>query len=146
MPLTWSPPTNGCHSQEEHFVPADESPLHGAARLRWSFRALRSRNYRLYCAGQGLSLMGTWMQRLALSWWVYRHTHAALLLGVVGCAGQITALLLAPVAGALVDRWDRQRLLVVTQTLAMLQALGLAWVVLAEVAVFWHLVLFSVIL
>src|SRR3954463_12631597 len=98
---------------------ADESHRHGAARLRWVFRAFRSRNYRLYGAAQGISLIGTWMQRMALSWWVYRHTQSALLLGVVGCAGQIPALLLAPVAGALVDRWDRHRLLVVTQTLAM---------------------------
>jgi MFS family permease len=127
-------------------VSADESPRHGAARLRWILRAFRSRNYRLYCAGQGVSLMGTWMQRMALSWWVYRSTHSTLLLGVVGCAGQIPALLLAPLAGALVDRWDRQRLLLVTQTLAMLQALGLAWLVLAEAATVWHLVLLSAIL
>ena len=124
----------------------DESHAHGAARLRWIFRALRGRNYRLYSGGQCISLMGTWMQRMALSWWVYRHTHSALVLGVVGFAGQIPALLLAPLTGALVDRWDRHRLLVVTQTLAMLQALGLAWLVLAEVATLWHIVLLSVIL
>src|SRR6266436_5943752 len=146
MHLTWSPYENGEPSQKEHFVSADESQCHSAVRLRRIFRALRSRNYRLYCAGQGLSLIGTWMQRMALSWWVYRHTHSALLLGVAGFAGQIPALLLAPLAGVLVDRWDRPRLLVVTQALAMLQALGLAWLVLAEVAVFWHMVLLSVIL
>jgi MFS family permease len=127
-------------------VSAETSPLHGIARLRWTVRALRSRNYRLYCGGQSISLMGTWMQRMALSWWVYRHTHSALMLGVVGFAGQIPALLLAPLAGALVDRWDRYRLLVVTQTLAMLQALGLAWLVLADGATLWPIVLFSVVL
>jgi MFS family permease len=127
-------------------VSADESHAHGAARLRWIFRALRARNYRLYFGGQGISLIGIWMQRMALSWWVYRNTHSALLLGVVGFAGQFPALLLAPLTGALVDRWDRHRLLVVTQALAMLQALGLAWLVLAEVAMLWPIVLLSVIL
>jgi MFS family permease len=127
-------------------VPADEARTHDTVRLRRLFRALRARNYRLYVAGQSLSLIGTWMQRLALSWWVYQSTHSALVLGIVGGVGQLPALLLAPLAGALVDRWDRQRLLVVTQLLAMLQALGLAWLVLAEIATLWHMLLFSVLL
>ena len=127
-------------------MPADESRTHDTARLRRLFRALRARNYRLYVAGQSLSLIGTWMQRLALSWWVYRNTHSALVLGIVGCVGQLPAVLLAPLAGALVDRWDRQRLLVATQLLAMLQAMGLAWLVLAEVATLWHMLLCSVLL
>jgi MFS family permease len=86
------------------------------------------------------------MQRLALSWWVYRSTHSPLVLGIVVGAGQLPAVLLAPLAGALVDRWDRQRLLVVTQLLAMLQAIGLGWLVLAEVATPWHMLLGSVLL
>jgi MFS family permease len=136
--------------QEEHRVLADAlaetSRAHGTAR-RWRLlRALRVRNYRLYVAGQSVSLLGTWMQRLALSWWVYQRTHSALALGLVGGVGQLPALLLAPLAGALVDRWDRQRLLVVTQLLAMLQALGLAWLVLAERATLWHVLLCSVLL
>jgi len=136
--------------QEEHHVLADAladtSRAHGTAR-RWRLlRALRGRNYRLYVAGQSLSLIGTWMQRLALSWWVYQRTHSALALGLVGGVGQLPALLLAPLAGALVDRWDRQRLLVVTQLLAMLQALGLAWLVLAGRATLWHVLLCSVLL
>jgi MFS family permease len=127
-------------------MPADESRLHSAARLRRIFRALHARNYRLYLGGQSLSLIGTWMQRMALNWWVYRVTHSALALGGVGFAGQIPALLLAPLAGALVDRWDRQRLLLVTQILAMLQAFGLAWLVLADVATLGQVVGFSVVL
>src|SRR5438093_168597 len=115
-------------SQEECCMPSDESPAHGAARLRRLFRALQARNYRLYVAGQSLSLMGTWMHRMALSWWGYQSTHSALALGVVSGAGQLPGVLLAPLIGALVDRWDRHRLLVVTQMLAMLQALGLACV------------------
>jgi len=136
--------------QEEHRVLADAlantSRARGTARLWRLLRALRVRNYRLYVAGQSVSLLGTWMQRLALSWWVYQRTHSALALGLVGGVGQLPALLLAPLAGALVDRWDRQRLLVVTQLLAMLQAIGLAWLVLAARATLWHVLLCSVLL
>ena len=136
--------------QEEHRVLAnalaDTSRARGPARLWRLLRALRVRNYRLYVAGQSVSLLGTWMQRLALSWWVYQRTHSALALGLVGGVGQLPALLLAPLAGALVDRWDRQRLLVVTQLLAMLQALGLAWLVLAGRATLWPVLLCSVLL
>lgn len=124
----------------------DASRAHSTGRLRRLFRALQARNYRLYVTGQSLSLIGTWMQRLALGWWVYRNTHSALALGLVSGVGQLPAVLLAPLAGALVDRWERQRLLVVTQLLAMLQALGLAWLVLAEVATLWHMLLCSVLL
>ena len=125
---------------------ADASPAHDAVRLRRFFRAFQARNYRLYVAGQSLSLLGTWMQRLALGWWVYQYTHSTLVLGIVVGAGQLPAVLLAPLAGALVDRWDRQRLLIVTQLLAMLQALGFAWLVLAEVTTLWPLLLCSVLL
>jgi MFS family permease len=83
---------------------------------------------------------------MALGWWVYQHTHSALILGIVGGAGQLPAVLLAPLAGAVVDRWDRQRLLVVAQLLAMLQAFGLAWLVLAEITTLWPLLLCSVLL
>lgn len=89
-------------------------------------RALAHRNYRLFFGGQSLSLVGTWITRIATSWLVYRLTGSELLLGIVGFAGQIPALLLAPVAGVLVDRWDRHRILVVTQVLSMLQSGGLA--------------------
>lgn len=89
-------------------------------------RALAHRNYRLFFGGQSLSLVGTWITRIATSWLVYRLTGSELLLGVVGFAGQIPALLLAPFAGVLVDRWDRHRILVVTQILSMLQSGGLA--------------------
>src|SRR5918912_4309661 len=89
-------------------------------------RALRHRNYRLFFSGQSLSLIGTWITRIATSWLVYRLTGSALLLGVVGFCGQIPTLLLAPVAGVLVDRWDRHRLLVATQVASMLQSAALA--------------------
>jgi MFS family permease len=136
---------HGLH-QEENDVPSDASHVHGAARLQWLFRALQSRNYRLYFGGQSLSLIGTWMQQVALSWLVYRVTHSALMLGVVSGAGQLPVFLLAPFAGVVVDRWDRHRLLMVTQTLAMLQAVGLAWLVLAEAATLGRILLCSVLL
>jgi MFS family permease len=92
-------------------------------------RALHSRNFRLFFSGQTVSLIGTWITRVATSWLVYRLTGSALLLGVVGFCGQIPTLLLAPFAGVLVDRWDRHRILVVTQVLSMLQSLALALLV-----------------
>ena len=89
-------------------------------------RALQYRNYRLFFGGQIVSLVGTWITTTATSWLVYRLTGSALLLGVVGFAGQIPAFLLGPFAGIVVDRRNRHRLLVVTQTISMLQSFGLA--------------------
>jgi MFS family permease len=89
-------------------------------------RAFRHRNYRLFFAGQIVSLCGTFLSQVAVAWLVYRLTHAAWLLGVVGFAGQIPMFLLAPFAGVWVDRWDRRRLLVITQALSMVQSFGLA--------------------
>jgi MFS family permease len=89
-------------------------------------RALRSRNYRLFFSGQSVSLIGTWITRIATSWLVYRLTNSALLLGLVGFAGQVPTLLLAPFAGVIVDRRDRHRLLVWTQVLSALQSAALA--------------------
>src|ERR1700704_2805988 len=91
-----------------------------------AWRALRHRNFRLYFGGQSISLIGTWMTRLATNWLVYRLTGSAFLLGVVGFAGQFPAFFLGPFAGIVVDRWDRHRLLVVTQTISMLQSFALA--------------------
>jgi MFS family permease len=90
-------------------------------------RSLRHRNYRLFFAGQSISLIGTWLTRIATSWLVYRLSHSALLLGLVGFAGQIPTFLLAPFAGVWVDRSNRHRVLVVTQALAMVQSALLAF-------------------
>ena len=89
-------------------------------------RALRHRNYRLFFTGQTLSLVGTWITRVATGWLVYRLTGSELLLGLVSFCGQIPTMLLAPLAGVLVDRTDRHRLLVITQVLSLLQSLALA--------------------
>lgn len=96
------------------------------AGISHAWRALRHRNFRLFFGGQTISLIGTWMTRIATSWLVYRLTKSALLLGTVGFAGQIPTFLLAPIAGVIVDRIDRRTVLVWTQALAMLQSLLLA--------------------
>ena len=97
-----------------------------------AWRALRHRNFRLFFGGQSISLIGTWMTRIATSWLVYRLTKSPLLLGTVGFAGQIPTFLLAPLAGVLVDRIDRRTILVWTQSLAMFQSLLLAWLTLTH--------------
>jgi MFS family permease len=97
-----------------------------------AWRALRHRNFRLFFGGQSISLIGTWMTRIATSWLVYRLTKSPLLLGTVGFAGQIPTFLLAPIAGVIVDRIDRRKVLVWTQTLAMVQSLALAWLTLSN--------------
>jgi MFS family permease len=91
-----------------------------------AWRALRHRNFRLFFGGQTISLIGTWMTRVATGWLVYRLTGSALLLGTVSFAGQIPTFLLAPFAGVWVDRLDRRQVLVWTQTLSMIQSLALA--------------------
>lgn len=118
----------------------------GNMRLQLLLRALRSRNYRLFFTGQSISLVGTWMQQVAMSWLVYRMTGSAFLLGVVGFVGQIPTFLLAPVAGVLADRWDKRRLLIATQTLSMVQAAALAFFVLAGTVQVWQIVTLSLIL
>src|SRR5882672_2290594 len=94
--------------------------------LAFMLRALRYRNYRLFFGGQIVSLAGTWITTTATSWLVYRLTGSALLLGLVGFAGQFPAFLLSPFAGIFVDRWDRRKLLIVPQTISMLESFALA--------------------
>lgn len=96
------------------------------------FRALRSRNYRLFFIGQGISLIGSWMTRLATSWLVYRLTDSAFLLGLVSFAGLAPSLFLPPVAGVWLDRWDRHRVLIVVQALSMFQSLAMAALTLTD--------------
>ena len=104
-------------------------------------RALRHRNYRLFFAGQTVSLVGSWITRIATSWLVYRLTKSALLLGVVGFAGQIPLLILGPLGGVAGDRWDRHRILVWTQVLSALQSLALAILAFTHITVLEIIVL-----
>ncbi len=109
--------------------------------LAFATRALRSRNYKLFFTGQLVSLIGTWMTRIAMSWLVYRLTGSAALLGIVGFASQIPAFVLGPVAGVWIDRWNRHRTVVWTQALSMVQSLALAGLALAHIITTWEIVL-----
>jgi len=107
--------------------------------LRFLGRAFRHRNYRLFFVGQGTSLIGTWMQQIALSWLVYRITNSPFLLGLVGFTGMIPMFLFASFAGVLVDRSNRRSLLLATQVLAMIQASILAFLTLSHLIAVWHI-------
>jgi len=113
------------------------------ARWRLLLRALHARNYRLFFEGQSVSLIGTWMTRVATSWLVYRLTDSPFLLGLTSFSSQIPILFLAPFAGVWVDRWDRHRTLVVTQTLSMLQSFALAVLALSHVITIWEILALS---
>lgn len=109
-------------------------------------RAFAYRNYRLYFYGQAFSVIGTWMQRIAMSWLVYRMTNSEILLGVVGFATNISDLLIAPFVGVIADRYDRRKIVIVTQSLAAVQALILAILVLTNSIQVWQLIVLSFIL
>jgi MFS family permease len=110
---------------------------------KFILRALHHKNYRLFFGGQSISLIGTWMQQIAMSWLVYRLTNSALLLGIVGFSSHIPIFLLASVAGVYADRWNRHRILVVTQTLSMIQALILAILTLTGAIEVWQIIILS---
>ncbi len=114
--------------------------------LKNLFRTLASRNYRLFFAGQSISLLGTWIQRVAMSWLVYRLTSSEVLLGTVSFLGLIPVFVFSPFAGVLADRIDRRRLLVTTQVLAMLQALILAGLIMTGSIRIEHIMVLAVFL
>lgn len=103
-------------------------------------RALNYKNYRLFFGGQSISLVGMWMQSIAMSWLVYRLTNSPILLGIIGFVNQIPSFILSPIAGVYADRWSRRSMLIGTQSLLMLQSLTLAWLVISGAVAVWHLV------
>lgn len=117
-----------------------------STRTKIVFRSLQYRNYRLFFSGQSISLIGTWMQRIALPWLVYNITGSAFLLGLVGFAGQIPTFLLSPFAGVLTDRFSKYRVLLITQIISLLQALVLAILALSGHIMIWHIVILSIIM
>src|SRR5437588_11781473 len=121
----------------------DRDAERGASGVAFMLRALGHRNYKLFFSGQSISLIGTWMTRIATSWLVYRLTGSAALLGIVGFAGQIPTFVLGPFAGVWVDRWDRHRTLVVTQVLSMLQSFALAALALGGIITVNHVIWLS---
>jgi MFS family permease len=102
------------------------SPEQPATRWQSLLRPFRRRNYRLFFSGQSLSLIGTWMTRIAATWLVYRLTGSAWMLGLIAFLGQIPTFVLGPFAGVWVDRWNRHRALIWTQVLSMVQSFALA--------------------
>ncbi len=116
------------------------------SKLPSALRALRHRNYRLFFGGQLVSLTGTWMQSVAQSWLVYRLTGSAVLLGFVGFSSQIPVFLLATLGGTLADRVNRHRILITTQTLAMLGASTLAALTLTGHVRVWHVFMLAAML
>jgi MFS family permease len=114
--------------------------------LKVVFRSLKYRNYRLFFTGQSISLIGTWIQQIAMPWLVYDVSHSVFLLGVVSFSGQIPTLILGSFSGVLSDRWNRYYILIVTQSLAMLQALSLAFIIFYGNIQVWHIVFFSILL
>ena len=106
-----------------------------------ALRAFRHRNFRLFYAGQAISLIGTWIQQIALSWLVYRTTGSGFLLGLVTFCSQIPMLLFVPLAGLLSDRYDRRKLMIVAYTLAAIQALTLGMLTLSGTIRTWQILL-----
>ncbi|NMG18754.1 MFS transporter [Brasilonema bromeliae] len=105
--------------------------------------AFRSRNYRLFFAGQGISLIGSWMTQLATIWLVYHLTNNPFMLGVVGFTSQIPSFFLTPLGGVFVDRFSRHRILIGTQILAMIQSLALAVLTFTGMIQIWHIIALS---
>jgi MFS family permease len=133
-------------SHQRETMKKDTVDAEGKAKPRHMFRALGHRNFRLFFGGQSISLIGTWMQRTAMSWLVYRLTDSAVLLGLVAFSDQIPTFFLSPLAGVFIDRWNRHRVLIVTQTLALLQALTVAALILTGTIAVWHIIISSLFL
>lgn len=107
--------------------------------------AFRSRNYRLFFIGQGISLIGSWMTQLATIWLVYHLTNSPVMLGIVGFTSQIPSFFLSPFGGVFVDRFSRHRTLIGTQILAMIQSLTLAGLALSGMIQVWHIIALSLV-
>ncbi len=134
---------------DEKNIDALEEAAAKKARLpKWAvtLRALRHRNFQLFFSGQLISLIGTWMQTVAQAWLVYRLTKSALLLGSVGFASQIPVFLIAPFGGITADRVNRQRLVIATQTAALILAGILAALTLTRHVQVWHIFVLAALL
>lgn len=110
------------------------------------FASLKSYNFRLYFGGQCISLIGTWMQQIAMSWLVFRLTGSVLLLATVTFTAQIPILVATPYMSVFVDRFDRRKLLVLTQSLSMIQALLMAILTLTGLVQVWHIMILSLLI
>jgi len=116
------------------------------SRVSHALRALESRDLRIFFVGQGVSMIGTMMQQVAMAWLVYRLTGSTVLLGVMAMMSQAPSIVMAPLAGAIADRWSRYRMVWVAQVLLFVQALVVAVLVLTDAVQVWHLLVLSFIL
>ncbi len=108
------------------------------------FASLQSRNYRLYFFGQGISLVGTWMQQIALSWLIYRLTGSVFLLGLISFTSQIPNFVLSPLTGVITDRYDRLKIMTIAQVLFMLEAFTMTLLVMSGHIEVWQIIVLSV--
>jgi len=113
--------------------------------IKGIFSSLRSRNYRIYFIGQGVSLIGTWMQNIAMSWLVYRLTGSVFLLGLIGFTSQIPTFILSPFTGVVTDRHNRLSIMKLTQFFFMLHALTITLLVLFNLIQVWHIITLSIV-
>jgi len=111
-----------------------------------TFRAFKSRNYRLYFSGQSVSLIGTWMQKTAVSWVIYTLTHSTLMLGVTLFASQFPSFLFSLIGGVVSDRYNRYKVLLTTQVASMIQAVLLTVLIFSKHYVVWEILALSVVL
>ena len=119
--------------------------IKGFISIKNIFSSLHSRNYRIFFIGQGVSLIGTWIQNIALSWLVYRLTGSVFLLGLVGFTNQIPTFILSPFAGVLSDRYNRKKIMILAQLFFLLQALIMALLVLTDTIEVWHIITLSLV-
>jgi len=123
----------------------NSSTLRDSKAIKNIFSSLNSRNYRFYFTGQGISLIGTWMQNIALSWLVYRLTGSVFLLGLVGFTSQIPTFILSPFTGVITDRYNRLKIMTFAQVFFMLQAFAMAFLVLFNLIEVWHIIVLSIV-
>jgi MFS family permease len=121
-------------------------PANKRGRAADAFRALRHRNFQLFISGQFISLIGTWMQMVALAWLIYRLTGSSLLLGTLGFVGQFPIFLLSPLAGLVADRWPRRYVIMATQASSMVLAGALAALTLSGVIRVWEVLVLETML
>jgi MFS family permease len=121
-----------------------KSEGNSTSKFKTAFRSLQYRNYRLFFAGQGISLIGTWMQRIAMPWLVYNLTGSVFLLGVVSFSGQIPTFILTPLAGVITDRWSKYRVILLANVLSLIQAFILAILCLTGTVQLWEIIVLAV--
>lgn len=114
-------------------------------KINSTFRALKHRNYRLFFVGQCLSLVGTWIQQIAMSWLIYSMTKSAMMMGIITFASCAPSLFLSPFAGVLIDRTNKYKLLIAVQSLFMVQAFVLAFLTMSGLIQIWHIILLGAI-